>query len=135
MRIHPLAPSLLVGLALALPGAATAQGNSPDFQVQLDPATCQFSGGSDGAGNVEVDSGTGSKMIQVMLTTPQGYSLEPPQFSGPGADQMVSAGGGSGRVVNIFNRNSGPADVKYSVTVRSDATGETTDCDPRIINR
>lgn len=135
MRIHQLAPSLIVGLALALPGAVAAQGSSPDFRVQLDPANCQFSGGSDGAGNVEVDSGTGNKMIQVMLTTTDGYSVEPVEFSGPGADQMVSAGGGSGRVVNIFNRNSGPADVKYSVNVRNDATGEITACDPRIINR
>jgi len=71
----------------------------------------------------------------VMLTTPQGYSIEPVEFSGPGADQMLSSGGGNGRVVNIFNRNSGPADVKYSINVRSDVTGEITACDPRIINR
>lgn len=135
MRIPLIFPGVVFGLALSIPGMAAAQGGSPDFQVQLDPANCQFSGGSDGAGNVEVDSGTGSKMIQVMLTTPQGYSIEPVEFSGPGADQMVSAGGGSGRVVNIFNRNSGPADVKYSVNVRNDATGEITACDPRIINR
>lgn len=135
MRFHRLAPSVLIGLVLALPGAAAAQGASPDFRVQLDPTTCQFSGGSDGAGNVEVDSGTGNKMIQVMLTTSQGYSIEPVEFSGPGADQMVWAGGGSGRVVNIFNRNSGPADVKYSVNVRNDETGEISACDPRIINR
>lgn len=135
MRTLQIAPSFALCLALALPGAAAAQGGSPDFRVQLDPATCQFSGGSDGAGNVEVDSGTGNKMIQVMLTTPEGYSIEPVEFSGPGADQMLSAGGGSGRVVNIFNRNSGPADVKYSVNVRNDETGEISACDPRIINR
>lgn len=135
MHAIRLVPPLLLCAALALPAGVAAQGESPDFRVQLDPATCQFSGGSDGAGNVEVDSGTGNKMIQVMLTTPQGYSIEPVTFSGPGADQMVSAGGGSGRVVNIFNRNSGPAEVKYSVNVRSDATGEVSACDPRIINR
>jgi hypothetical protein len=126
---------MVLTFALALPGTSAAQGASPDFRVQLDPATCQFSGGSDGAGNVEVDSGTGGKKIQVMLTTPQGYSIEPVEFSGPGADQMEASGGGNGRVVNIFNRNDGPADVKYSINVRSDATGEITACDPRIINR
>jgi hypothetical protein len=135
MLSHQIVPTIVLGLGLGLSGLATAQGNSPDFRVQLDPGTCQFSGGSDGAGNVEVDSGTGNKMIQVMLTTPQGYSIEPVEFSGPGADQMVSSGGGNGRVVNIFNRNSGPADVKYSVNVRNDATGEISACDPRIINR
>lgn len=135
MQAIRLVTPILLSLALALPGAVAAQGGSPDFRVQLDPATCQFSGGSDGAGNVEVDSGTGNKMIQVMLTTNGGYSIEPVEFSGPGADQMVAAGGGSGRVVNIFNRNSGPADVKYSVNVRNDETGEITACDPRIINR
>lgn len=135
MQAIRLVPPILLSLALALPGAVSAQGSSPDFRVQLDPATCQFSGGSDGAGNVEVNSGTGNKMIQVMLTTNQGYSIEPVEFSGPGAEQMVSAGGGNGRVVNIFNRNSGPADVKYSVNVRNDETGEISPCDPRIINR
>jgi hypothetical protein len=122
-------------LAMALPGAAAAQGNGQDFKVELDPVTCQFTGGSDGAGNVEVESGTGNKKIQVRLTTNQGYSFEPVEFSGEGADQMNATAGGNGRVVNIFNRNSGPADVKYSVNVRNDATGEITACDPRIINR
>ncbi len=135
MRILRSVSSIPLCLALGLPGAAIAQGNSPDFQVQLDPTTCQFSGGSDGAGNVEVDSGTGNKMIQVMLSPHQGYGIEPVQFSGPGAEQMIASGGGNARVVNIFNRNSGPADVKYSVSVRNDATGEITSCDPRIINR
>ncbi|MBP6627068.1 MAG: hypothetical protein KA187_06595 [Arenimonas sp.] len=130
-RVSPV----LLSLALGLPAAAAAQGHSPDFRVQLDPTTCQFSGGSDGAGNVEVDSGTGNKMIQVMLSPHQGYSIEPVEFSGPGADQMIASGGGNARVVNIFNRNSGPADVKYSVSVRNDETGEVKPCDPRIINR
>lgn len=135
MHAIRLAPSILCSLALALPGATAAQGNSPDFRVELDPATCQFSGGGDGQGNVDVTAGSGNKMIQVKLTTNQDYSIEQVTFSGPGADQMVSAGGGNARVVNIFNRNSAPADVKYSVIVRNDATGEVTDCDPRIIYR
>jgi len=135
MRNTEYAMPILLALALALPGSLAAQGNRPDFQVSLDPTTCEFSGGSDGAGNVEVDSGTGNKMIQVRLAPHQGYSFGPVQFSGEGADQMVAAGGGNARVVNIFNRNSGPADVKYSVDVRNDATGEITACDPRIINR
>ena len=59
----------------------------------------------------------------------------PGRIDGDGADQMVHAGGGEAHVVNIFNRNSGPADVKYSVIVQNRATGETRDCDPRIINR
>ncbi len=135
MRITEIATPILLTLALVLPGTLAAQGNSPDFRVRLDPATCEFTGGNDGVGNVEVDSGTGNKMIQVMLTTNQGYSIEPVEFSGEGADQMVATGGGNARVVNIFNRNSGPADVKYSINVRNDATGEITACDPRIINR
>ena len=48
---------------------------------------------------------------------------------------MSYSGGGQSHVANIANRNSGPADVKYSVTVEHQETGETRDCDPRIINR
>ncbi len=136
MQTIRLATPILLTLALALPGCASApKGNSPDFKVELNPATCKFSGGTDGAGNVEVDSGTGSRKIQVKLTVNQGYRIEPVKFSGEGADQMKSTGGGNAGVVNIFNRNSGPASVKYSVIVRNEATGVITDCDPRIINR
>ena len=100
----------------------------------LYPATCTFSGGSDGAGNVDVTSNTGNKKIQVRLTD-QGYGIADVTFSGEGQDQMSFSGGGQSHVVNIFNRNTGPANVKYSVIVENQATGETRDCDPRIINR
>lgn len=121
---------------LALPGLALAQAQAgPDFKVGLDPETCAFSGGSDDAGNVESTAGSGNKMIQVRLTNPQDYGIADVGFSGEGEDQMAWAGGGQAHVANIFNRNDGPADVKYSVVVRHLATGETRDCDPRIINR
>ena len=133
MRRSELVPRLLFAGLLSLPVLATAQGG-PDFKVDLDPETCAFSGGSDGAGNVETPAGSGNKMIQVRLTNPE-YGIAEVRFSGEGEDQMVSSGGGAAHVVNIFNRNSGPADVKYSVIVQNRATGETRDCDPRIINR
>lgn len=136
MQANRLVPPIFLSLVLALPGCASApKGSSPDFKVELNPATCKFTGGSDGAGNVEVDSRTGSRKIQLKLTVNHGYSIEPVGFSGEGADQMKATRGDNARVVNIFNRNSGPADVKYSVNVRSDETGEITACDPRIINR
>mgnify|MGYP006176932207 CR=1 FL=1 len=134
MRRSELLPRLVLVVLLALPSLAPAQGG-PDFRVELDPETCAFSGGSDGAGNVDVPAGSGNRMIQVRLTNHQDYGIETVAFDGPGQDQMVYAGGGEAHVVNIFNRNSGPADVKYSVVVRRHDTGETRDCDPRIINR
>lgn len=133
MRRSELVPRLLFAGLLSLPLLATAQGG-PDFKVELDPETCAFSGGSDGAGNVETAAGSGNRMIQVRLSH-QDYAIAEVRFSGDGADQMVHAGGGEAHVVNIFNRNSGPADVKYSVIVQHQGTGETRDCDPRIINR
>jgi len=134
MRRSELVPRLVLVALFALPAFAQAQGG-PDFRVGLDPETCEFSGGSDGAGNVDVMSGTGNKMIQVSLSNHRDYGIESVAFDGAGQDQMVYAGGGQSHVVNIFNRNDGPADVKYSVIVRNHATGETRDCDPRIINR
>ncbi|HEX4854926.1 hypothetical protein [Arenimonas sp.] len=134
MRRSELVPRLLFAGLLSLPALAAAQGG-PDFKVGLDPETCAFSGGSDGAGNVEADAGSGNKMIQVRLDDPRDWGIAEVRFDGDGADQMVHAGGGEAHVVNIFNRNSGPADVKYSVVVQNKATGETRDCDPRIINR
>ena len=134
MRLSRILPPILAVLA-AVPGISSAQERGPDFRVELDPATCVFTGGSDGAGNVEVSSRSGRKMIQVSLSSPGGYRIEPVEFSGPGADQMVSAGGGNARVVNIFNLNSGPANVKYSINLSNEQTGEITACDPQIINR
>jgi len=124
-------------LLLAIPAqAALAQGNGgPDFKVDLDPETCAFSGGSDGAGNVDVSANTGNKKIQVKLTGSGDYVVANVVFSGDGADQMSVSGGGQSKVVNIANRNDGPADVKYSVIVEHRTTSETRDCDPRIINR
>lgn len=134
MRRSELASRLLLAGLLALPALAAAQGG-PDFKVDLDPETCAFSGGSDGAGNVETQAGSGNKMIQVRLSNHQDYGIADVRFSGEGEDQMASSGGGAAHVVNIFNRNSGPADVKYSVIVEHRASGEVRDCDPRIINR
>ena len=143
MHITRIATPILLTVAVAIalsgcaskPGTTPKAGSTPDFRVELNPATCQFTGGSDRLGNVEVKSGTGGKTIQVMLSTKKGYSIEPIVFKGRGAEQMKATGGGKSGVVNIFNRNSGPADVKYSVMVRDIATGKISDCDPRIINR
>lgn len=134
MHRSRLAPWLLL---LAIPAhAALAQGNGgPDFKVELDPETCTFSGGTDGVGNVDVSVNTGNKKIQLKLAGDGDYVVAEVVFSGEGADQMSSSGGGQSSVVNIFNRNDGPADVKYSVIVSHRTTGETRDCDPRIINR
>ena len=135
MNAIRIAPPLLLAVVVAVSGCASMSGNkSADFKVELDPATCQFTGGSDGAGNVEVTSGTGKKKIKVKLTTNQGYSIESVTFSGPGKDQMKPERGGA-LEKDIVNSNTGPADVKYSVKVRNDGTGAISDCDPRIINR
>ena len=134
MRRSDLVPRLLLASLFSLPSLAAAQGG-PDFKFELDPGSCTFSGGSDGAGNVETPVGGGNKMIQVRLSDHRDWGIAEVRFSGEGEDQMVHAGGGAAHVVNIFNRNSGPADVKYSVIVQHRETGETRDCDPRIINR
>lgn len=133
MRRSMLVPQLVL-LALLAPPVLAQNAGGPDFKVELDPATCTFSGGSDGAGNVDVTSNTGNKKIQVRLTD-RAYGIADVTFSGEGQDQMSFSGGGQSHVANIANRNSGPADVKYSVTVEHQGTGETRDCDPRIINR
>ncbi|WP_374605023.1 hypothetical protein [Arenimonas sp.] len=133
MRRSALAPLFLFPALLAAPLFAQEAGG-PDFKVELDPVTCAFSGGSDGAGNVDVESNTGNKKIQVRLTNGD-YVIADIQFSGEGEDQMSFSGGGHAPVANIANRNSGPADVKYSVIVEHKTSGETRDCDPRIINR
>ncbi|GAB2652767.1 hypothetical protein [Arenimonas aestuarii] len=133
MRRCELVPLFPLLAMLALPVLAQDPAG-PDFQVELDPATCTFSGGTDGAGNVDVASNTGNKKIQVRLTN-HDYGIADVTFSGDGQDQMSYSGGGQAHVVNIANRNTGPADVKYSVIVENRATGESRDCDPRIINR
>ncbi|KFL35689.1 hypothetical protein [Arenimonas donghaensis] len=134
MRRSDLVPALLLLALLAPVALAQGQGGT-DFKVELDPETCVFTGGSDGAGNVEVAANTGNKKIQLRLGGGRDYGISDIIFSGEGQDQMTYTAGGQASVANIFNRNSGPADVKYSVIVENRSTGETRDCDPRIINR
>ena len=107
--------------------------NTPDFKVDLDPSNCQFSGGSDGLGNVTVNVNTGGKKIQVKLINDNGFEMNPSvAFDGEGADQMNASGGG--KTVNIFNRNDAPADVYYGIDVTNPTTGESKTCDPKITN-
>jgi len=121
---------------MMLPAAAFGQdGGGQDYKVDLNINGCQFSGGSDGYGNVTVQKNTGNKKIQVEVIYADDYTIEPVDFSGLGSDQMRSTGGGNGNVVNIFNANTGPADVYYGINLKHKQTGEMIRCDPRIVNQ
>jgi len=117
-----------------LPDFAFAQeGGGQDFKVELDATNCQFSGGSDGLGNVTVQMKTGGKKIQVKLINDNGFEMSSSvAFDGAGADQMNASGGR--KTINIFNRNEAPADVYYGIDVMNQTTGETKSCDPKITN-
>ena len=88
MRRSELVPCLLFAGLLSLPALAAAQGG-PDFKVELDPETCAFSGGSDGAGNVEADAGSGNKMIQVRLADPRDWGIAEVRFEGGAAQRAI----------------------------------------------
>ncbi|WP_297798884.1 hypothetical protein [Arenimonas sp. GDDSR-1] len=129
----------LHGLALAMIAGSSClsaqDGNVPDFKVGLNINGCQFSGGTDGYGNVEVMQKTGGKKIQVEVLYGDDLVFEPTSFKGPGSDQLREAAGGNGNVLNIFNANTGPADVYYQINLRNKQTGELLSCDPRVINK
>lgn len=136
MRIRQ---SQLLVLALAMfawSSSLPAQdGNVPDFKVELNINGCQFSGGTDGYGNVEVMQKTGGKKIQVEVLYGDDLVFEPTSFTGPGSDQLREAAGGNANVLNIFNANTGPADVYYQINLRNKQTGESLSCDPRVVNK
>jgi hypothetical protein len=131
MQILVLALAMVAGANSALAQDA----NAPDFKVELNINGCQFSGGSDGYGNVEVMQKTGGKKIQIELLYGEDMVFEQTTFRGPGTDQMRESGGGNANVLNIFNANTGPADVYYQINLRNKQTGQTLKCDPRIVNK
>jgi hypothetical protein len=136
MRISQTQIVVLALAMAAVPSSTSAQdGNAPDFRVELNINGCQFSGGTDGYGNVEVMQKTGGKKIQIELLYGDDMAFEPTTFTGPGSDQIRETAGGNANVLNIFNANTGPADVYYQINLRNKQTGETLKCDPRIVNQ
>lgn len=122
-----------VSSCLLSDSAFAQEGGGQDFKVELDATNCQFSGGSDGLGNVTVQMKTGGKKIQVKLINDNGFEMDSSvAFENEGADQMSASGGG--KTVNIFNRNDGPADVYYAINVLNIQTQESKRCDPKITN-
>ncbi len=135
MNLQKSALFTLLLMAVIPGGNLQAQDNgNQDFKVELNINGCQFSGGSDGYGNVEVQARSGGKKIQVEVLYGDDYTIEPVNFSGTGSDQMSTAGGGNSNKVNIFNRNDAPADVYYGINLKHKQTGEMIRCDPRIVN-
>jgi hypothetical protein len=130
-HLHVLALALFAGSS----SLSAQDGNVPDFKVELNINGCQFSGGTDGYGNVEVMQKTGGKKIQVEVLYGDDLVFEPTSFTGPGSDQLREAAGGNANVLNIFNANTGPADVYYQINLRNKQTGESLSCDPRVVNK
>jgi len=136
MRYLFLICTVLTAMTFMLTGSVLAQdANNPDFKVELNINGCQFTGGSDGYGNVEVTQKTGGKKIQVELLYVDDLVFEPTTFTGPGAEQMKETGGGNSNKLNIFDENTGPANVYYKINLKNKITGEKLSCDPNIINK
>jgi hypothetical protein len=124
----------LITISILLTSGFCIAQDGQEFQVQLVVEGCQFTGGTDGMGNVEVRKNSGSKKIQIEVLNAEGYSIAPIEFSGMGAEQMDATGGGNSNKFNIHNKNDGPADVYWGINLTRIITGETVSCDPRIIN-
>lgn len=136
MQQQKIVLCIFMASALIQPSLALSQeASGPDFKVELNINGCQFTGGTDGYGNVEVPQKTGGKKIQVELLYSEDLIFEPTTFTGPGAEQMKETGGGNANVLNIFNANTGPADVYYKINLKNKQTGEKLSCDPQIINK
>lgn len=136
MRCLFLICTALTAMSFMQTGSVLAQdANSPDFKVELNINGCQFSGGTDGYGNVEVPQKTGGKKIQVELLYGDDLVFEPTKFTGTGAEQMKETAGGNSNVLNIFNDNTGPANVYYQINLKNKQTGQKLNCDPSIINK
>jgi hypothetical protein len=137
MRIQNLLSIIVFSTAIMLTIPASAQegqGGGQDFKVDLNINGCQFSGGSDDYGNVVVQKNSGSKKIQVEVLYADDFTVETPVFSGVGADQMRATP--SGKIINIFNANTGPADVYYEIKLKHNSNPSLNiTCDPKIVNQ
>lgn len=97
--------------------------------------SCRFTGGTDGAGGVNVIRGSGKKFISVGLLNSKSYLISSVTFNGVGSEEFKLAPNSTGNKIIIDFRNVNDVDVKYSVFVVDAARGNRIDCDPPIANK
>ena len=103
--------------------------------LTVDSNGYSYSGGNDGGkGDTKNDIGKGAAPMHITLDAPNDYKITDVQFSGSGIGNLRFKIQND-KKVKIDNSCDSAADVKYSVIVVNTATGKTTICDPRVINK
>lgn len=115
-----------------------ADEKTPEVFLKINEAGdhCEWTGGTDGKGNVIVEAKKGKKKIVVQIQN-EGYKMELKGFRGEGSDQMEEEEVDKGKrkkTIKIKNKNIAAADVDYDIWAY-DGKNKVTSCDPRIINR
>ncbi len=102
--------------------------------LTVDANGYSYSGGNDGGnGDAKNKIGKGAAPMHITLDAPKSYKITDVEFSGSGVTNL-SFKIQNDKKVKIENSCTSEADVKYSVIVMDTATGNTTLCDPRVVN-
>lgn len=137
IRVTPLLATLFFA-AYANANVDADKENTPEVFLKINEAGdhCEWSGGTDGKGNVIVEAKKGKKKIVVQIQN-EGYKMELKGFRGEGSDQMEEDEIDQGKrkkTIKIKNKNIAAADVDYDIWAY-DGKNKITSCDPKIINR
>jgi hypothetical protein len=98
---------------------------------------CEWTGGTDGNGNVVIEGRKQGKKKIVVEIQNNGYKMELKGFRGEGSDQMEEDELDKGKrkkIIKIKNKNIALADVDYDIWAY-DGKNKIIACDPKIINK
>ena len=97
------------------------------------PYSYRYTGGSDGAGNIDVTMGHGQASINVSVGGDPRYSITNITFN-PADSQFTWHAGGNAKVAVIVDTAVAIATVKFTVIVADSIANCTVPCDPMIKN-
>lgn len=125
-----------VNVSLDVRNSAATPGNGYTDTTASNNAvySYQYTGGSDGHGNVEQTTGAGSGTITVAVGGDPRYQVNNVGF-GPDPGQQLSWAWGDNRTIAVItDTDTSTEDSSYSVTVFDTMANCTFPCDPQIRN-
>jgi len=97
----------------------------------------QYSGGTEGNGDVHSIAGQGQAPVLITLHAPTGFNIVSVDFRdliGHIADTLSYRVTGNGGSARIDNPCTAKGEAKYTVNVVDSSNGRTVACDPKIVN-
>lgn len=128
-------PSINVGLDCRNWASSGSDGYTTTTASNGGLYSYQYSGGTDGHGNVDDTVGTGNLAITVTINADARYVVNSVSFTGDIESQLSSAPGNSPTSVIINDSDSQTGSGYYTISVRDTSANCTFPCDPTVTNK